>query len=406
MGNIRRGYSALDASTRKQFFAVLLLVAMVFLLSPFSRNVQAESEGRKIIIWRENVSETRRSEVLARATRIKDLALVRASVVEGLSDAQAEALLSSGEALRVDNDPVAYTLARDVRIEREARASARRSSGGDAQALAQSLPWGIDRIDAELVWPTGNTANPVKIGVIDTGISTKHPDLKPNLKGGVNTIRARSGYNDDNGHGSHVAGIIAAASNTQGVVGAAPEADLYAIKVLSASGSGYYSDIIEGVEWAINNNMQVINMSLGGSTDYAPLHDALIAAKNAGIVIVAAAGNSGGAVGYPAAYPEVIAVAATDSANTRASWSSYGPAVDVSAPGVSIYSTYKGTGYATMSGTSMAAPHVAGAAALLLNAGVAASDVQARLQNTASDLGSAGYDTYYGFGLINAFSAL
>src|SRR3989344_4156151 len=224
--------------------------------------------------------------------------------------------------------------------------------------LAQVLPWGIDRVDAELVWPGGNTADPVKVGIIDTGISDKHPDLLTNVKGGVNTINSRKGWNDDNGHGSHVAGIVAAINNTSGVVGAAPATDLYAIKVLGANGSGYLSDVIEGIQWAMVNGMQVINMSLGTGSDIQSFHDAVIAAKNAGIVQVAAAGNSGGAASFPGAYPEVIAVSAIDQTNTIASWSSRGPEVDLAAPGVSIPSTYMGGGYATLSGTSMASPHV------------------------------------------------
>jgi subtilisin family serine protease len=163
--------------------------------------------------------------------------------------------------------------------------------------------------------------------------------------------------------------------------------------------------------------MQVINMSLGTTSDIQSFHNTVIAAKNAGIVVVAAAGNSGGAVSFPAAYPEVIAVSATDQNNVIASWSSCGPEVDLSAPGVNIYSTYKGTGYATLSGTLMAVPHVAGTAALVLNTSVGAYDlngnnkwnpdeVQKKLQDTATDLGNSGFDNLYGWGLVNAFSAV
>ena len=190
---------------------------------------------------------------------------------------------------------------------------------------SEVFPWGVDRIDAEKVWLSGNTADPIKVGVIDTGISNKHPDLLGNVKGGVDTINSFKSWNDDNGHGSHVAGIIAAIDNDIGVIGVGPQIDLYAIKVLGANGSGYLSDVIEGIEWAIKNHMQVINMSLGTTSDSQLLHDAVIAAKNTGIVIVAAAGNSGSSVNFPAAYPEVIAVSATDQNNQLASWSSRGP---------------------------------------------------------------------------------
>ncbi|MBI2588078.1 S8 family peptidase, partial [Candidatus Azambacteria bacterium] len=222
--------------------------------------------------------------------------------------------------------------------------------------------------------------------------------------------------NDDNGHGTHVAGTVAAVNNTIGVVGVGPDVHLYAIKVLNRNGSGFLSDVIEGIQWAIANGMQVANMSLGTSSDIQSFHDAVIAARNAGIVQVAAAGNSGGAVSFPAAYPEMIAVSATDQNNSIASFSSRGPEVDLAAPGVSIPSTYKGDSYATLSGTSMATPHVTGAAALVLktvpgiydtnaNGVWDPNEVQAKLEAGASDLGEPGKDSLYGAGLLNAFVA-
>ncbi|MBI2832322.1 MAG: S8 family peptidase [Chloroflexi bacterium] len=292
------------------------------------------------------------------------------------------------------------------------------------------LPWGIDRIDADQVWDRdGNlildagaiTGLGVKVAVIDTGIDKDHPDLKANIKGGRNFVFIRGRINpdswdDDNGHGSHVAGIIAAVENSEGVIGVAPQASLYGVKVLSKTGSGYLSDVVSGIEWSIDPNgdgdnsdhMDVINMSLGTTADYQPLRDAVSAANATGIVVVAAAGNAnGGAVNYPGAYPEAIAVSATDSNNAIASFSSTGPEIDLAAPGASIYSTYKGGGYATLSGTSMAAPHVAGTAALVIASGVTGPDqVRAQLQNTADDMGAAGPDNQYGYGLVDAEEAV
>ena len=158
------------------------------------------------------------------------------------------------------------------------------------------------------------------------------------------------------------------------MIGVAPEASLYGVKVLNSRGSGYYSDAVAGIQWSVNNGMQVISMSLGGNSHSQGLQDACDAAYNSGVVLVAAAGNDGNSMGsgdnvdYPAGYDSVIAVAATDRNDERPYWSSTGPAVELAAPGVSIYSTCWDDTYATKKGTSMACPHVSGTAALILAA--------------------------------------
>jgi len=235
--------------------------------------------------------------------------------------------------------------------------------GGGGGTTTQTLPWGVDRIDAECVWTTA-TGVDVKVAVLDTGIDYTHPDLADNCKGGINIINSRKDYMDDNGHGTHVAGIIAAEDNSIGVVGVAPDASLYAVKALDRNGSGWLSDIIAGLDWCVNNQIDVVNMSLGTNSDVQALHDECDAVAAAGLFLVAAAGNDSGAVDYPAAYTSVIAVSATDSSDHLAYFSSRGIEIEVAAPGVSIFSTYMGGGYATLSGTSMAAPHVTGTLAL------------------------------------------
>ena len=281
---------------------------------------------------------------------------------------------------------------------------------------AQVLPWGINMVDAELSWGI-STGDGVKIGVIDTGIDLNHPDLAANVVGGKSFVSRSKGYKDDNGHGTHVAGTIAALNNNIGVVGVAPEAWLYGVKVLDRKGSGWMSDVIAGIDWSAANGMQVITMSLGGGGS-SSLQAAVDNAYNQGIVIVAAAGNNAGAVGYPAAYESVIAVTATDSSNHLAYFSSRGPEAELAAPGVSIYSTYKGGVYSTLSGTSMATPHVTGTVALLLatspgiyydsnlNGKWDPSEVRSKLQDSATDLGASGRDDYFGYGLVNALKAL
>jgi subtilisin family serine protease len=283
----------------------------------------------------------------------------------------------------------------------------------EVDILAQQVPWGIARVNAPPVHPY-NKGTDVKVAVIDTGIDYNHPDLDANYKGGYDFYYEDNNPMDDNGHGTHVAGILAAEDNDAGVVGVAPEADIYAVKVLSASGSGYVSDVVQGIQWAIDNHMQVITMSLGVRSDYASLRSACNAAYDAGIIVLAAAGNSGNSGGtgintlYPATYDSVIAVAATTSTDAKASYSSTGPAVELAAPGDSIYSTWRTNqygGYTTKSGTSMACPHAAGVAALAIGSGMTDRDlIRTRLQETATDLGNSGRDNKFGFGLVNASS--
>lgn len=276
----------------------------------------------------------------------------------------------------------------------------------DIEKTSQVVPWGVDRIEADRAWAL-SSGTYIKTAVIDTGIELRHPDLR--VYGGVNTINSRRSYNDDNGHGTHVAGTIAALKNNRGVIGVAYTAALFAVKVLNSGGSGYLSDVIEGVEWCINNKMQVINMSLGTSQNVSLLQDAVKKAFAAGIFIAAAAGNSGpGAdtVLYPARYPETAAVAALDRADKTASFSSRGQEVDLIAPGVDVYSTYLRRSYRTLSGTSMACPHVAATAALLLarKGKINPGELLNHLKSTAKDLGLPAGEQ--GAGLVDAYSAV
>ena len=353
---------------------------------------------RKIVVFDETVVNEAAQETIAGrfGTPLKSLPLINGWVVV-LPPRAAEDLVGIPGVLRVDDD--VRVTASGIRV---AAPPAGKGKPKPAQP-DQVLPWGVDRIDADNAWAT-STGTGVKVAIIDTGISSTHPDLT--VLGGVNTIDPNKSWNDDNGHGSHVAGIVAARNNTIGVVGVAYAADLYAVKVLNRNGSGWLSDVIEGLQWAKDNGADVVNMSLGSSSDVQSFHDAVIELHNAGIVQIAAAGNSGpgdNTVSYPAAYAEVIAVSATDSTDGQPSWSSRGPQVDLAAPGASIYSTYKGDSYATLSGTSMASPHVAGAAALLLQVkpGLTPGQVKTYLQSTAELLSSLTANQQ-GAGLVDA----
>lgn len=273
------------------------------------------------------------------------------------------------------------------------------------------LPWGVDRVDAELVHPTYRGTG-VKVAVLDTGIDLDHPDLA--VAGDVTFVYGTANGDDDNGHGTLVAGIIGALDNEIGVIGVAPEAALYSVKVLNYNGNALMSNVLSGIDWAANNGMQVINMSFGSFLEMpASIQDALVNAYNAGIVLVAGAGNGGNAQGTgnniwsPARYTSVIAVGATDENDVRTEVSSTGYQLELVAPGANIFSTAMGGGYAYISTTSSASPHVAGTAALLIDAGVTSNiEVRNRLQSTATDLGAAGWDAQYGQGLANAYAAV
>lgn len=275
---------------------------------------------------------------------------------------------------------------------------------GPIRQEKQVVPWGVKRIGAPEAWRVAS-GEKVKVAVLDTGLDAGHPDLAANVRGTQNIKFPGWRAGDGNGHGTHVAGIIAALNNSVGVVGVAPRAEIYGVKIFNRQGNGYISDIIAGLDWALKNKMQVVNMSFGTSRPSQALEEAVRKCVQAGMVMVAAAGNEGrdDSVLYPARYPGVIAVSAIDKKDNLASFSSRGPEVTVVAPGVDILSTYPGGKYRTMSGTSMACPHVAGVAALVLsrNGHISSRQVAQVISGTATRLPGL-TPAEQGAGLINA----
>jgi subtilisin family serine protease/5-hydroxyisourate hydrolase-like protein (transthyretin family) len=273
--------------------------------------------------------------------------------------------------------------------------------------------WGVKRIGAGFVHDSGNKGAGVNVAIIDTGIDYTHSDLNANYVGGYDFVNGDDDPMDDDtayGHGTHVAGIVAAEDNGEGVVGVAPEASLYALKALNSEGVGYVSDVVLAIQWATDPNgngyaedrLDIINMSLGGRKNIF-LEWACNLAYLDGLLLVAAAGN-GGAVIYPAAYSSVVAVSATDEEDNLAYFSSTGSQVEFAAPGNNIYSTYLNNGYKTLSGTSMSSPHVAGTAALVWAANGCSNDaVRTQLQSTAEDIGLSTREQ--GYGLVDAAEA-
>lgn len=271
---------------------------------------------------------------------------------------------------------------------------------------SQTTPWGIHSIGADWGDQKDKNGKDIKVAILDTGVS-KHPDLK--ISGGISFVGDSKNYEDDNGHGTHVAGTIVSQNNKMGTVGVAPLAEVFAVKVLDQDGTGSYENIIKGIEWAINHDINVISMSFGGLDYSEALHQEIIEASNKGIVLVAAAGNKG--IGqetelYPARYPEVISVGAVDKSHNRAQFSSTGSELDIMAPGVNILSTTNDGGYGVLSGTSMATPHVTGAVAELWsnNKKWSSEEVREKIFDTATVIEN--NKNEYGNGLLNLARAL
>jgi subtilisin len=290
--------------------------------------------------------------------------------------------------------------------------------------------WGVQHIGAGEVHGPDHApmivGTGVGVAVLDTGIDYDHPEFDGIYAGGYDFHNHDNDPLDDNGHGTHVSGTVAAARDGKGVVGAAPDVHLYALKTMSDRGSGSFSSVIDALQWCVAHNVAVAkdekpadvpilvtNHSYGSSRNPGRVvQEAFDNSYAAGILHVAAAGNSGNPrgngnnVGYPARYDSVIAVAATDQENNRAWWSSTGPDVELSAPGVVIFSTVPGGGYDSWSGTSMASPHVAGVAALVFSAHLDCDNVgvvRNVLADTAIPLGS---HNHYGYGLVDAVDAV
>ncbi|NBD22837.1 S8 family peptidase [Paenibacillus glycinis] len=277
-------------------------------------------------------------------------------------------------------------------------------------ALYAQYQWNLPVIEAEKGWNVSKGSDQVRIGVLDTGVQADHPDLIGKIDKGTNLVDETSPPDDDVGHGTHVSGIIAASvNNGEGVAGLTWYNKIVPIKVLDSSGAGSTYSVAQGIIWAADHGIKVINMSLGNYAEAQFLHDAIKYAHDKDVVLVAASGNDNtNRPGYPAAYPEVLAVASTNADGTRSPFSNYGDYIDVAAPGMTIASTYPGSQYAALSGTSMASPHVAALAGLIrsINPGLTNDEVMDIIRKSAKDLGDKGKDKYFGYGQIDIDRAL
>lgn len=387
--------------SRLALLAALVLCALVLpLAAPISANADGSDAGRLVVLWRTphqsalgfsaaarelHGSNQRRSVVVARAGQSRALAAQLRADPDVLAVVPDAVVTADGWPSAAPNDPY--------------------YAGNQADLGVMGVP---------SAWGTTTGSSSVIVAVLDTGMYVAHVDLDGiNVVSPRNEIMDTTDVADGHGHGTHVIGEIAAETdNGVGVAGIAPGVSIMPIKVLSDSGSGWFSDILDGIDWARTHGATVISMSLGGQLDpstvasYQPVVDAAYAA---GITIVAAAGNNGnGTVSYPGAFNHVLSIAATDNADERAWFSNANATVDLAAPGVGIMSTYKDGGYVSMSGTSMSTPHVAAVAALVRSAHPAESvdQVEQALRSTAVDLGSAGRDDIFGSGRVNAAAAV
>ncbi len=274
--------------------------------------------------------------------------------------------------------------------------------------MGQMTPYGIAMVQAPEMWASGSTGSGITVCVIDSGVKTTHEDLS----GAIFLGGYPSTWNQDTcGHGSHVSGTILARNNTLGVVGVAPNVKEYMVKVFDGSNCGwsYSSTLVDAANRCYAAGAKIISMSLGGSLYSSAENSAFASLYSKGVLPIAAAGNAGNTkVSYPAGYTSVVSVAAVDSNGTVASFSQHNSDVEIAAPGVAVMSTVPfSTLYEEWSGTSMATPHVSAVAALLWSAVPEASNQQIRdaMNFSAKDLGTAGRDTYYGYGLVQAMAA-
>ncbi len=282
---------------------------------------------------------------------------------------------------------------------------------GSMPFAASQNQWGINQASFPEAWANvpSNGAG-VKVAVLDSGVQATHPDLAGAVVAGSDRVVAGGdGTNDQNGHGTHVAGIIGARAQGIGGVGGAPMSTIMTVRVLDANGQGDISQLINGINFAVGNGAQVISMSLGGPDTSPSLQTTVEAAIASGVVVVAAAGNDGSCTAeYPAAYPGVISVAATgQGVDTLAPFSQHGPDVDLAAPGTNIWSDYLGSTYLSMSGTSMATPFVSAAAALVVAKcpGITPAQVEYRLESTAAPIPGSPIQTSSPSGALRAGAA-
>lgn len=280
------------------------------------------------------------------------------------------------------------------------------------KADKEIIDYGVKMVGAPLEWHE-TMGEGIKVGIIDTGVDSDHPEIVNRIKDGVNFSGGNmDDFEDENGHGTHICGIVAAEKNGIGIVGVAPKADLYVAKAFNKSGKTSFDAIEKSVKWLMEKNVDVINMSFSSSHASGRYKSLIADVYRKGISIICAAGNEGelgeNTIGYPANFPETIAVSAVDINKNIADFSSQGHAAEISAAGIDIYSTYLNGGYATLSGTSMATPIITGAVAILMGKGrlrydrkLTPDEIRLLLNIYTDNVSRTGRDKRYGYGIFS-----
>lgn len=372
----------------------------------------AASLPRLIIGFKSNTPAHKQASTISRASVIKKTTTLNA-LDAAIVSVQPRDLAKVRKQLLARND-VAY-----VEIDHIARAyDAKKANLTRQSTLSQTgtwIPsdtfftqqWALSTIRATSAWEHTRGSG-ITIAILDTGVDYIHPDLRGRVDLGRDFIAGDADPMDEQGHGTHVAGIAAAnADDRFGIAGVAPSARILAIRVLDAEGAGNYSQVAQGITYAADNGAKIINLSLGGPEKSELLRTAIDYAASRGAIVTCASGNEGSRdMGYPARYDSCLSVGATDITDTIAQFSNRGTGLDITAPGTQILSSVIGASHDSWDGTSMATPHVAGAAALLMSQGLSRSATLSTLLSSAVDLGAAGYDTTYGAGRLDVAAAV
>jgi subtilisin len=371
---------------------------------------QSAGQSQRHIVGTATADATQAAERAADSVhRVLEFGRIGSAVAGVYPDGRIDALRRRSDVRYVEADGTMHAIESDSHT--QAPSGDQGPPGGGEGDTTETLSWGVDRVDADVAHTNGETGNGADIAIIDTGIDDDHSDLQANVGAGKAYVKCRGRncnypWSDDNDHGSHCAGIADAVDNTEGTIGVSTEATLHGVKVLDKSGSGSFSDIAAGVEYTADQGWDVGSMSLGASSGSQTIKDACQYASDNGVLLVAAAGNSGpcsDCVGYPAAYSTVIAVSSTTETDSLSGFSSTGPEVELAAPGSNIYSTVIGS-YDTFSGTSMACPHVAGTGGQLMANGYSNTTARDRLRSTAESIGLSENES--GYGLLDTAAAL